>query len=193
MQDCGWTIGSSEEGLRSGAFFFASVFVKSSVYSEKFSNLLQPLINDLSYECVGCEFVPQQGNSLLRIYIDVPDGHVTVDDCEKVSREVSAFLDVEDTIPGRYRLEVSSPGFDRPLFTQAHFERFVGSPVSVQSLVPVNGRRKFRGPIVAVVGEIVQINVDGTVYPIPFADIQKARLVPEYPELGAGAREKSKP
>ena len=163
------------------------------MYSEKFSNLLAPLISDLHYECVGCEFVPQQGNSLLRIYIDVPDGIVAIEDCEKVSREVSAFLDVEDAIPGRYRLEVSSPGFDRPLFTLAHFERHVGLQVSVQTQVPVNNRRKFKGPMVAVDGDVISINVDGTVHSIPFADIQKARLVPDYSDLGAGAREKSKP
>jgi ribosome maturation factor RimP len=164
------------------------------VYSEKFTQLLMPLITALDYECVGCEFVPQDGNALLRIFIDVADRHVAIEDCEKVSREVSAFLDVEDTIPGRYRLEVSSPGFDRPLFVLAHFVRFVGSVVNLQAQVPVNGRRKFKGPITSVDGDLINVNVDGTVHSIPFADIQKARLVPDYSaDLGSGAREKSKP
>jgi ribosome maturation factor RimP len=170
----------------SGAFFFVAKLTNGSVYSEKFSNLLKGLIEDLGYECVGCEFVPQQGNALLRVYIDVPDGLVAIEDCEKVSREVSALLDVEDAIPGRYRLEVSSPGFDRPLFTLEHYRRQIGANVSIQCAAPVAGRRKFKGQLVAI-GEpdTLQLDVDGKPYAVPFVDIQKGRVVPQYEGIGA--------
>ena len=102
------------------------------------TELLAPPVEALGLELLGIEYLPMPGGSLLRLYIDRPgaeagaemDGEgVTVDDCEAVSREVSAQLDVEDPISGNYTLEVSSPGLDRPLFTPAHFERFTGEVV----------------------------------------------------------------
>ena len=99
------------------------------------------------------EFHPHRGGGLLRLYIDRLGGGaegVTVEDCEAVSRRVSATLDVADPIAGEYTLEVSSPGLDRPLRTLAHFERFAGSRVKVESLVPRAGRRRWTGKLVAV-------------------------------------------
>jgi ribosome maturation factor RimP len=92
---------------------------------EEMTALLAPAIGDLGLELVGIEFSPGHGGSLLRVYVDVADRPVTIDDCERASREISALLDVNDPVAGRYTLEVSSPGLDRPLFTPAHFERFV--------------------------------------------------------------------
>ncbi|MFC1696447.1 ribosome maturation factor RimP, partial [Pseudomonadota bacterium] len=93
--------------------------------SVKLTHLLQPLVEDLGYEFVGLEHGSNTKNPVLAVYIDSEDG-IAVEDCEKVSREVAALLDVEDPIPGHYNLEISSPGLDRPLFTLEQFGRFVG-------------------------------------------------------------------
>src|SRR6185369_7000297 len=94
--------------------------------NEELTQLLAPVIADLGLECVGVEYSPSHGNSLVRVYIEAADRPVTVDDCEVVSRQVSASLDVHDPIEGRYTLEVSSPGLDRPLYTPEQFARFIG-------------------------------------------------------------------
>ncbi len=141
--------------------------------------LLQPVVEDLGFEFVGLEFNPSHSHGLLRIYIDRPDG-VVVDDCARVSREVSAVLDVEDPISGHYTLEVSSPGLDRPLFTPEQFARFVGSEVKVSVLPPLDGRRRFLGVIQAVDGEDIVLEVDGERLVIPHERIQKARIQPVF-------------
>ena len=81
---------------------------------------------------------------MLRVYIDSAAG-IGLDDCSRVSRQLSGVLDVEDPIAGAYALEVSSPGLNRPLFTAAHFERFLGSPVRVKMRLPLQGRKRFTG------------------------------------------------
>ncbi|HFE37119.1 MAG TPA: ribosome maturation factor RimP, partial [Gammaproteobacteria bacterium] len=88
-------------------------------------SLVEPVVGSMGYEFVGVEYLSQGKHSILRVYIDQPAG-ITVDDCSKVSNQLSAMLDVEDPIRGEYHLEVSSPGMDRPLFTGAHFSQFIG-------------------------------------------------------------------
>jgi ribosome maturation factor RimP len=146
------------------------------------TRLLQPLIQDLGYEFVGLEHSSNPKNPVLVIYIDRPEG-ITVDDCESVSREVAALLDVEDPIPGHYSLEVSSPGLDRPLFTLEQFERFSGEEVKVSLYAPLDGRRKFRGRILGVAGGRVRLDQDGTAVELDMGNIAKARLVPDYDSL----------
>ncbi|MDJ0656882.1 MAG: ribosome maturation factor RimP [Xanthomonadales bacterium] len=141
--------------------------------------IIRPVVEDLGYEWVGMEFNPHPKNGLLRIYIDQPETGITVDDCARVSHEVSGLLDVHNLIPGHYNLEVSSPGLDRPLFTPADFERFAGHGVSLTVLVPIDGRRRFKGTISRVEDEQIEIIVDGEVVEIRHADVSKARLVPE--------------
>ena len=102
--------------------------------------MLEPPVGALGYELVEVMYRPGQGNGLLRLYIDAKDG-VTVEDCEKVSHQVSGLLEVEDPIKGHYTLEVSSPGADRPLRTEAHFQRFTGARVKVELVTPREGRR----------------------------------------------------
>jgi ribosome maturation factor RimP len=97
-------------------------------------------------------------------------------DCERVSREVSALLDVEDPIPTAYTLEVSSPGFDRVLRTQAHFARFVGSRVAVELTVPREGRRRYTGTLLSADDSGIALEVDGERVSMTFAEIDKARL-----------------
>ena len=148
--------------------------------NEEMTNLLAPVIAGMGLECLGVEFSPSHGNSLVRVYIDAAGRAITVDDCEAVSREVSATLDVNDPVSGRYTLEVSSPGLDRPLFTLAQFARFVGKEAKIELNLPLNGRRRFQGPITAVEGSDIVVNQDGAAVRLSHANIHKARLVPDY-------------
>ena len=147
---------------------------------DKLIGLLEPLIEQLGYELVDIEWMPVPRSGVLRVYIDHPmthGGHIGVEDCEKVSREVSALLDVEDPITGAYHLEVSSPGFDRVLRKPAHFERFKGARVWVELKVARDGRRRYTGELVEVGDAGCSLNVDGQPVRIGFAEIGKARLV----------------
>lgn len=148
--------------------------------SVKVLELIAPIVEGLGYELVGVEYIPQGKHSLLRIYIDNPEAGVGVEDCEKVSRQVSSMLDVEDPISGHYALEVSSPGLDRPLFQPEHFERFVGREVKLQLSVPVNGRRKWAGKLIGMVEGVIKIESENEIVEISFDDVDKARLVPDF-------------
>lgn len=139
--------------------------------------LLEPTVVRLGYELSDLELRLGGGSGVVRLFIDKPEG-VTLDDCEKVSRAVSALLDVEDPIPGHYNLEVSSPGTDRKLTKPEHFERFMGSIVKVQMRFPVGGRRRFRGELTAIDAGNIVVNVDGEPFELPMATIDTARLVP---------------
>lgn len=151
---------------------------------EELLQLIGPVVADLGLECLGIEFAPSRGNSLLRVYIEAPDRPVTIDDCEAVSRELSAQLDVNDPIEGRYQLEVSSPGLDRPLFTPAQFARFVGETAKIALNLPIGERKRLQGAIRAVDGDRITIDQDGTPIVVPHDNIQKAKLVPDYAALG---------
>lgn len=154
--------------------------------------LIHPVVADLGLECLGIEYAPSRGNSLLRVYIDAADRPVTIDDCEAVSRELSAQFDVNDPIAGRYTLEVSSPGIDRPLFTPAQFARFIGETAKVALNLPTDGRKRLQGTILAVDGDRITIDQDGVAMSVPHDNIQKAKLVPDYAALGL-APEKPRP
>jgi ribosome maturation factor RimP len=147
--------------------------------SEKIAAIIEPAVTALGFEMLGVEYLPQGRHSLLRIYIDSEDG-VTVDDCGNVSNQVSAVLDVEDPIRGEYTLEVSSPGLDRPLFTLAHYARFVGSLAEIRLHAPVHGRRKYKGRIQGVEGDEVIIDVDDERQCLAIDNIEKAHLIHEW-------------
>jgi len=140
--------------------------------------LIEPAVTALGYELVGAEYLSQGRHSLLRIYIDSDDG-ITLEDCERVSHQVSGILDVEDAIQGHYSLEVSSPGLDRPLFTLDHFKRFIGKQAKIKLSAPIDGRRKFNGVIRAVKESLVVLEMDAEEFELPFSAIEKANLVPE--------------
>lgn len=140
-------------------------------------SLLRPVVVDMGYVCWGIEHLRQGRASLLRIYIDAEPG-VTLEDCERVSRQLSAVLDVEDPIAGEYLLEVSSPGLDRLLFTPAQYERYVGETVKVRLSGTYEDRRKITGTIARVAGETVILNEAGREFHIPLREIDRARIVP---------------
>ena len=143
-------------------------------------DLLSPVVVSLGYEFVGLEYLPQGKHSLLRIYIDKPEG-ITVDDCSAVSHQVSGVLEVEDPISGHYVLEVSSPGLDRPLFKFEDFERFSGYNVQIRLQVPMDGRRNYKGLLEGVQadGQLVDVAIDDEIISLPWDRIEKARLVVE--------------
>jgi len=156
---------------------------------QKLNELLQPLVEDLGFEFVGLEYNPNPKHSVLRIYIDHENG-VGIKDCEMVSRETAALLDVKDPIKSRYNLEVSSPGLDRPLFTPAHYSEFAGFDVQINLFAPQDGRRKFSGPILDADQKSVRIEQDGLEVTLDFDNIAKAKLIPDYEKILAGHKTK---
>lgn len=155
------------------------------------ANLLSPTVEALGLDLLGVEYLPAPGGATLRLYIDVPlaeqpERIINVDDCERVSREVSAQLDVEDPISGNYTLEVSSPGVDRPLFTLEQFQRHLGESAKVVLKLPQDGRRRLQGEITAVdaAQETVTFSVDGKPFVAVFDNIDKARIIPDWAALG---------
>ncbi|GAB4186614.1 MAG: ribosome maturation factor RimP [Wenzhouxiangellaceae bacterium] len=153
------------------------------VLEDRLNDLLHPLVTGMGYEFVGLELSGPR-HALLRVYIDRGDDQsVTLDDCERVSREVAALLDVEDPINSSYRLEISSPGIDRPLFEPAHYAQFQGERIKLALHVPVNGRRRLQGVIEQVTDEAVMLRLDEGSAEIPFASIARARIMPDYDAL----------
>lgn len=146
---------------------------------ERLTEMLAPSVEDLGYELVGIEYVRAGKHSTLRVYIDHEDG-ILVDDCATVSHQVSAIMDVEDPITNEYTLEVSSPGLERPLFTVQQYAAFVGEEVKVQLRMPIQNRRKWKGVITAVEGEIITLTVDGKEERLALSNIQKANIVPKF-------------
>lgn len=160
--------------------------------ADEIAALLSPTVESLGLELLGIEYLPAPGGATVRLYIDVPQAQagdaeprlVGIEDCESVSREVSAQLDVEDPITGNYTLEVSSPGLDRPLFGAAQFARFIGESAKVTLKLPQDGRRRLQGQILRVDGSTVVFSVDGAEFEADAANIEKARLVPDWVALG---------
>ena len=145
---------------------------------ESLIRLLEPTIERLGYELTDLEVKLGGRDGLVRIFID-KEGGIDVDDCETVSHQVSAILDVEDPIPSHYTLEVSSPGLDRTLTKPAHFQRFMGKDVRVKLRFPLEGRRNFRGALKSADDEHIEVEVDGTSHSLPLSTIESARLVPQ--------------
>ena len=142
-------------------------------------DLLEPVVTGLGYELVEIEYQPNPKHGVLRIFIDQPDG-IQLDDCQEVSNQVSALLDVEDPIPGHYNLEVSSPGLDRPLNKVEDFERFTGEMVKIKTGMAIDGQRNFKGLLRGIEGDDITIEFDGKQVSLPLASIEKARLVPDF-------------
>ncbi|MEI8572725.1 ribosome maturation factor RimP [Methylomonas sp. EFPC1] len=146
---------------------------------EHLVELIEPIVEGLGYECVGIEYNPHPTHGMLRIYIDSDNG-ILLDDCTKVSHQISGVLDVEDPIQGEYHLEVSSPGADRPFFKLSQFQRFLGSTVLVSLFKPIDKRRKITGQIKMVEDDAILLQDGEQLLKIPFQAMSKARLVPDY-------------
>ena len=121
--------------------------------------LCRPVVEGMGFEWVGVEYHHNSQNAILRIYVDRPEGGIAMDDVVAVTEQINPLLDVEDPISGMYTLEVSSPGLDRPLFTPAHYEKFVGREAKVTLKRALDRRRRFEGEILRVEGENVVLNI----------------------------------
>ena len=166
--------------------------------ADEITAMLAPTVTSLGLELLGTEYLPSPGGAVLRLYIDVPeteaaDRNVGIEDCEAVSREVSAQLDVEDPITSNYTLEVSSPGLDRPLFSKAQYTRFVGQSAKVGLKLPQDGRRRLQGRIDRVEADTVVFNVDGQPLEVAFDNIDKAKLIPDWEALGFAPKKPGHP
>ena len=147
--------------------------------TDKLEALLAPVVERLGYELVDLEFTGAGKGSVLRVFIDSDDG-VTLDDCAKVSDQVSGVLDVEDPIPGEYNLEISSPGLDRPLNRVTHYTRYAGAEIKVKMVKGYPGRLRLKGVLEGIEDEQVLLAVDGEMHRLPLDKIESARLVPSY-------------
>lgn len=165
---------------------------------ERLIALTEPLLASLGYELVDVEYAATRSEATLRVYIDWPGGKapeavvaapddgtrafdgIGVEDCERVSRELSALLDVEDPIAVPYQLEVSSPGADRILRTPEHYQRFIGQRVHVELLAPRDGRRRYTGNLVKADGDGFELEVDGMAVTVRYAEAGKTRVAPDW-------------
>jgi ribosome maturation factor RimP len=165
---------------------------------ERLLALTEPLVAGLGYELVDIEYAATHSEATVRVYIDWPEGRmpperaalpddgtrafdgIGVEDCERVSRELSALLDVEDPIAVPYQLEVSSPGADRILRTAAHYQRYVGQRVHVELVAARDGRRRFTGELTRADDDGIELNVDESVVTVRYAEVGKTRLAPDW-------------
>ena len=147
------------------------------------ARLVEPVAEEMGFQIVRIRMISAAGRTL-QIMAERPDGGMSIDDCERVSRAISPVLDVEDPIPGRYELEVSSPGIDRPLVRPSDFSAWTGHEAKIEMVEPQSGRRRFRGILEGLADGEVRLLVDpppGTterpLVGLPFAAIAEAKLV----------------
>ena len=149
---------------------------------EELRNLIEPVVVDAGFELV--DVMLRRGSSpwLLRVTVDTNsgDGRVPLDRCAAVSREVATQLDVADVIESSYKLEVSSPGLNRVLAREVDFARAVGSEVAIETRRPLDGRKRFRGRLLAADEGALRVAVDGNEFCIPFSDVAKAKTIYEF-------------
>lgn len=147
------------------------------------AKLVEPVLDGLGFRLVRVRMIGAAGRTL-QIMAERPDGTMTIEDCEAASRAVSPLLDVEDPVSGRYDLELSSPGIDRPLVRPEDFERWSGHEAKIEMLVPQAGRRRFRGLLEGFVEGRIRLMVDPAdggkdkvLVSLPFAEVAEAKLI----------------
>ena len=153
-----------------------------AVADSKIRQLLQPVVEALGCELWGIDLQSGAKTKLLRVFIDKDNDNdlIGIEDCERVSRQASSILDVEDVINGEYILEVSSPGMDRPLYELGHYEKYIGEDISHKLRFPFEGRRNFKGRLTGVDGdEIILVAADHE-FLFPVEGIEKANVVPRF-------------
>jgi ribosome maturation factor RimP len=148
-----------------------------SAVTQRVWELAEPLALATGLELVDVQYRPEGGRIVLRLLLDRPEGGVTLDELTRVSRELGDVIEAHDAVPGRYNLECSSPGLNRPLIRDTHFRRAVGQRVRVQTRAPIDGRRRFRGVLAEASAETATVEDPqaGRVV-IPLAAIEKANV-----------------
>lgn len=167
---------STEKWAERPLFYFA-VQLSMLNLEARVEKLVREAVEAEGFELVQVQAELRGGSpQVLRIYIDKPGG-VSISDCADVSRQIGVLLDVEDFIPVRYVLEVSSPGIERPLFQEADYVRFKGKEVRLTTIEKIENRRNFVGLIRNFSNGVVDLDCDGKLYSLPFEKIKKANLV----------------
>lgn len=148
------------------------------ILQDKIAAIISPSLTEMGYDIVQVKMI-ESGRRTLQIMAERHDEKMmTVDDCADISHTVSALLDVEDPIQGAYHLEVSSPGIDRPLVKLQDFSRFIGFEIKLETKLTVDARKRFKGKIIAVEGENIQLSLDqNTTTKIPFSMVRSAKLL----------------
>lgn len=146
---------------------------------EKLDTLINPIVTGLEYELYHIEYVKEQGENYLRVYIDKESG-ISLEDCEKVSRRISEMLDEKDPIEDSYYLEVSSPGIERILYTDEHLSKYTNENVFVKLSKLFNGSKKIEGKLVGFDNEFIKINVNEEEVTIPKEKIKRIILKGEF-------------
>jgi ribosome maturation factor RimP len=141
------------------------------------TELIEPTLHDMGFELVRVSMSGGQRPTLQVMVERLDQAPVTLDHCAEVSHALSAVLDVADPLPGAYRLEVTSPGLDRPLVRRADYERFAGFEARLETELPIEGRRRFRGRVLGLTGDQVRLALPEGETSIPFDAIKKAKLV----------------
>jgi len=148
-----------------------------SAVTQRVWELAEPVALAGGLELVDVQYRPEGGRTVLRLLVDRPEGGVTLDELARLSRELGDLLDVHDAVPGRYHLECSSPGLNRPLLREAHFRRAVGARVRVRTRDPIAGRRQFHGTLVGAGTDSVTVeDPDAGRIVSPLAGIEKANV-----------------
>ncbi len=153
--------------------------------AQRIEALLGPTIQAMGYTLWGCEYLSSGRSATLRVLLDGDRG-VNLADCQQVANRIGGELDVADAIVGRYHLEVSSPGLDRPLWQPSHFETYIGEIVKVSLQTPLQGRQHWQGTLLVVNEEQIELAVQDEQVRFPWADMKQARLVPNWDRLMKG-------
>lgn len=144
---------------------------------QKLTKVLEPLIAAEGYDLVQLAMVGEGRGTILQILVEDPLTHtIDLDSCGRLSRTIGTHLEVEDVIKGAYRLEISSPGIDRPLTKPAHYARYQGFEVKIETIMPINEQRRFHGKIIASSDEAVTLETETKVVELAFTDIARAKL-----------------
>jgi len=145
----------------------------------KIRDMIQAQVEDDGFELLHVEMRSAGGAPILRIYIDSPNG-ITIDDCAQTSRKIAVLLDVEDPVAGKYTLEVSSPGIERPLFSEHDYVKFMGKEIRLTTKNKIENRRKFKGNIQSFDDGVLELLCEGRLIRIDYEEIKKANLVYDF-------------
>ena len=143
------------------------------------NRIIEPVLDEMGFELVDIEYLSEHGRWVLRIYVD-GEGGITLDDCARVSNEIGDLIDVNDIFEHEYVLEVSSPGLNRPLKKVKDFIWATGKKVTLKTVSPVNGRRKFTGILKSFNEGALAIQTDNDLFSLPLKNVEKANLVYEF-------------
>ncbi len=144
---------------------------------EKARGVIERIIVPLGYELIDLRYLSETGGWVLRAYVDRTGGGMTVGDCQTVSREIETVLEIEEVVPERYSLEVTTPGLNRPLVQEADFSRFAGNMVNIKTRQPIDGRRNFKGKLVGIESGVIKVVIDHQEFQVPYREVEKANLV----------------